>query len=308
MKHILVIKHGAFGDLIHGTGAFKALREYYKHDTITLLTDPKFSYFTKNMPYFDHIFFDCRKRSLKNFFRIRQFFVNHTFDVVYDFQLTQRTNGYYKLFWPFKAPPWSGSAKGCHYYRRPQFETIHVLDRLYDQLQETGVLKKNSPALVPDLSWLQAQPLETINPYVILIPGCSKAHPHKRWPLNYFKNLALKLIEYNLDVVAIGGPDEMSLLETLKTCHQRINTRILLSLESMVSLGQGAQFAVGNDTGPSHFIAATGCPVFYCWSGASSPQVFAPRGDHITIFQEKNLEDLTLDRVWKTIYHDVIKP
>ena len=55
MKNILVIKHGALGDLIQTTGILKSIREHNHSHKITLLTDPKFFFFTKELPYFDDI-------------------------------------------------------------------------------------------------------------------------------------------------------------------------------------------------------------------------------------------------------------
>ena len=45
MKKILIIKHGALGDLIQTTGVFKSIRETHKDDNITLLVDKKFDFF-----------------------------------------------------------------------------------------------------------------------------------------------------------------------------------------------------------------------------------------------------------------------
>ena len=66
MKKILIIKHGALGDLIQTTGVFKSIREAHQDDSITLLVDKKFDFFIKQAPFFDQIFYDARS----SFFRI----------------------------------------------------------------------------------------------------------------------------------------------------------------------------------------------------------------------------------------------
>ena len=55
-----MIKHGALGDLIQSTGILKSIREHNHSHKITLLTDPKFYFFTKELPYFDDIIYDER--------------------------------------------------------------------------------------------------------------------------------------------------------------------------------------------------------------------------------------------------------
>ena len=51
-KNILIIKHGALGDLIQITGPLKSIRTKYPNSKITLLTDKKFIFFTKNIIFF----------------------------------------------------------------------------------------------------------------------------------------------------------------------------------------------------------------------------------------------------------------
>src|SRR5690606_25525572 len=131
-----------FGDLIHATGALKALRKFYDQGHITLLTDPQFSHFTRQIPYIDAITFDRRTKSPFDLLKLRRYLMENHFDFVYDFQVTSRSNFYYKLFWPHTPPLWSGSVRGCsHYIGHPRFDRIHVQDRLQRQLMEAGVLK-----------------------------------------------------------------------------------------------------------------------------------------------------------------------
>ena len=48
MKKILVIKHGALGDLIQTTGIFRSISEHHKNDDVVLLVDKKFKFFIEN--------------------------------------------------------------------------------------------------------------------------------------------------------------------------------------------------------------------------------------------------------------------
>ena len=52
-KNILIIKHGALGDLIQITGSLKSIRLKYPNSKITLLTDKKFIFFTKEIIFVD---------------------------------------------------------------------------------------------------------------------------------------------------------------------------------------------------------------------------------------------------------------
>ena len=76
MKHILIIKHGALGDIIQGIDAFASLREGFKDAHITMMTSPAFASLMKQMPYFDEVFTDNRAPvwQLTQLFRIKALF------------------------------------------------------------------------------------------------------------------------------------------------------------------------------------------------------------------------------------------
>ncbi|MDP4840522.1 MAG: hypothetical protein NWR43_02960, partial [Alphaproteobacteria bacterium] len=62
-QKILVIRHGAFGDIVKSLGAFQVIAENHKQDRITLLTMPLFEDFCRKTEFFDDIMLDERKRS-----------------------------------------------------------------------------------------------------------------------------------------------------------------------------------------------------------------------------------------------------
>ena len=54
--------------------------------------------------------------------------------------------------------------------------------------------------------------------------------------------------------------------------------------------------AIGNDTGPTHLVAAAGAPTVVLFSADSRPELSAPRGD-VTILGEDDLANLEVDEV-----------
>ena len=55
ISNILVIKHGALGDLIQITSSLKSIRNKYPESNIALLTDKKFTFFSKDISFVDEI-------------------------------------------------------------------------------------------------------------------------------------------------------------------------------------------------------------------------------------------------------------
>lgn len=305
MKKILVLKHGAFGDLIHATGAFKKIRAFFKDDHITLLTDPAFSSLSRLMPYFDAFYDDPRQKSLNHLIKLRRFLKTSHFEWVFDFQVTSRSSFYHRLYWPHRAPYWSGCApQASHYLGPAYFDRIHVLDRLQTQLYKAGIIQE-SETLAPDINWLTSSIPLLPKPYVLMVPGSSKAHPDKRWPQAFYEESALKLVEKGFHIGLIGGKDEKDILKIISEKSSYIhNLEGSLSFADIASLGRSCAFAIGNDTGPTHLIAATQKPTVYLWSGLSKADVFAPRGSHVTILHEKNLQNLTPITLWNCLHHE----
>ena len=68
-------------------------------------------------------------------------------------------------------------------------------------------------------------------------------------------------------------------------------------MAQIIVLARGANVAIGNDTGPMHLIASTGCPSILLFSKHSNPNRHAPKGKHVTIIQEDNLENLNPEKI-----------
>ena len=62
-------------------------------------------------------------------------------------------------------------------------------------------------------------------------------------------------------------------------------------------LSRKAVAAVGNDTGPMHLIAATGCHSIVLYSSASNPMLCAQRGSGVQIIRKDQLADLEVEEV-----------
>mgnify|MGYP005648093059 FL=1 len=58
ISNILVIKHGALGDLIQITSSLKSIRNKYPESKIVLLTDKKFIFFSKDISFVDEIIYE----------------------------------------------------------------------------------------------------------------------------------------------------------------------------------------------------------------------------------------------------------
>jgi len=258
VKSLLIIKHGALGDLIQATGVMKDIRFAYPQAKITLLTSQSYFSLMQRFSFIDQIMVDNRPPiwNVQAYCALGQRFKQQPFDLVIDLQNSDRTRWYHFLW--FNKTKWIG---------RPN----HAPDPVSGFQGMIDLLKNHQISTVysqrPDLSWMveDISPIlkqSNINkPYIVLIPGSSAKNKEKRWP--HYAALAQQLQIENLNVVCIVGPDETDLITMF-------NCKVLQNLDwfSLASLLKNASFVIGNDTGPTHIAAHV---------GASGVAIFGPK-------------------------------
>jgi ADP-heptose:LPS heptosyltransferase len=309
IKKVLVIKLGALGDFVLALAAMKKIREAHPRAKITLLTTPPFEALAKLSPYFNSVETDGRPSDFGDLTAMLSRLRQARYDRVYDLQTNSRTNWYFQALRPFP-PQWSGIAAGCALPQRGKARYhMHTLERQADQLKQAGVWPDapTAPgaAPAPDLSWILRRTKETRpvasaaapRPYVLLVPGGSAHRPEKRWPTESYAQLAALLKARGLDIVIIGGPQESAMARQIqKTVGQARDLTGRTDFAQLAVLGAKAVLAVGNDTGPTHLLAAAGAPTIALFSDASDPELCGPRG-HVTVIRSPDLQALPVSTV-----------
>lgn len=294
MTHkILVIKHGALGDVVLATAPFQAIRANHKNDYIVLLTTKPYAELLRQSGYFDEIWIDSRPKLYNPFAfcKLIQKISKGKFFRVYDLQTSERTSWYFRLLGTPK-PEWVGTAKGSsHIHDTPERTCMHTIERHKQQLAVAGIT--NLPA--PDISWLTSDISKFHLParYAIIISGGSSHRPGKRWPAIHYAALCNWLVKHGITPVLIGTRAEASVLSTIESlCREAINLQEKTTFADVVQMARGALCAIGNDTGPMHLIAVTGVPSLVLFSNSSNPQLCAPRGDKVGTIRKEPLADL----------------
>jgi ADP-heptose:LPS heptosyltransferase len=277
-------------------GPFAAIRAAHPNAEITLLTTAPFAAMGEAAPWFDRVVIDSRPRwwNLPEILRLSRSL--RGFDFVYDLQTSGRSSRYFALA---GKPGWSGIASGCsHPQSDPARETMHTIERQRDQLRIAGVTEFPRP----DLSWLT----DTGTPdlperFALLVPGAAPSRPAKRWPVQNFAALATELATRGLTPVVIGAKSEAILGAIIvDICPAAWDLTGETNLAQLFAIAARAELAIGNDTGPMHIAAATGCPCIVLFSADSEPSMTAPRGpsgEWPVVLRESVLADLPLVRV-----------
>lgn len=303
---ILVIKHGALGDLIQATGAFDLIRAHHKGDHLTVMTAPGYASIMQEMGFFDAVMTDARSKNPLKIMTFLRSLARARFDRVYDLQSSTRT-ALYHTFLKVLQPKleWSGAAPGCsHPQTQAARAAVHVSVRLADQLRLAGLPLAPDAVLMPHLDWLARDVSKFRAPTnaVLVMPGSSATGAYKRWTAEGYADVITRLGAADYTPVLIGGPDDGAMMMAIKTALPADATVLDLSGQTnfldIGALARQAKLTIGNDTGPVHLAAAVGCPTLVLWSRASPPEIYAPRGSHVRVEVEPDLADLSSGRVW----------
>jgi ADP-heptose:LPS heptosyltransferase len=335
---VLVIKLGAMGDFIQALGAMRVVRATHPSARITLLTTEPFEAFAKACPYFDIVEADGRPRDIKGRTDLIRRLRAASYDMVYDFQNNDRTDQYF-VGLTGKKPLWSGRAKGAsHQHMNPDRAEMHNFDRLAEQLIHAGLGPKppGDPTgwvigqdVLPSLDWVRPafrdpprfQPafFSLNGPYALLIPGSSKEHPEKRWPLDRFVALARWFADGGITPVIIGGKDEGDIGTQIVKQEPRARSLVgRTDLFQLATLSERAVIAIGGDTGPMHLAAAARTPgvclfaqewndqlardLQSVWNPKTRLGRAAPRGGPMMILHAAHLDSLGVDDVKRAAF------
>jgi len=289
-KNILLIKHGAFGDLIQSDGIFKSIKKRHLNANLILMTSSPFTKLMKISPYFNNVIVDNRPSlwNLKSYFRLIKKLNSYKFSHIYDLQNSQRTTVY--KYFLLKNTLWVTTNRNDH----PQ----SGLQGLIDMLKDDGM--KSHEIYEPDISWMtnDVGPLlkkENISKkYIVLIPGSSQKHPEKRWP--FYNELARKFMKQGYEVVNILGPEELDLKNDL------VGHKLeLLQWNDLAGVINNSLFVIGNDSGPSHIASCLrkpGVALFGPTTSGSKSELARPPFE---IIETKDLKKLSATDLFKII-------
>lgn len=291
-------------------GAIEAVRRFHPDAEITLLTTPFLEEFAKACPFIDVVQTNGRPKGFSNQYALLKGISKSNYDIVYDFQTSNRTNTYWKFLKRlphFRLPLWSGAVEGQPFFHAdPLRHTMHPIDRLADQLRYAGHIIPAGKPPMPSLTWVRDRlgNAETLQPahfnlegmYALLIPGASAHRSAKRWPEDKYAALASHLLSRGITPAIIGGPAEKSIAADIKLREPGVQNLVgQTSLFQIVTLAEGAAIVIGNDTGPMHMSTLAGAkgvalfatdesdPVRACPRGAPVKTVYAPRADGISL-------------------------
>jgi heptosyltransferase-1 len=291
---LLVVRLGAFGDIIHTLPAAVALRQFFPHATLGWLVEerwaellctlryPRSGQRSPQRPLVDRIHsvkiaewrhapfsFNTWQQMAVELSQLR----GVRYDAVVDFQgavrsaLLARWSGARIVYG--SAQPRENAAT-MFYTRQLQTNGTHVVEQalaLARGIVPAPVSATATSPLEARLEFPEDPDAETkidaltadVQDFAILNPGAGWGA--KMWPADRYGQVAKKLAENGLRSLVNYGPGEEELAIAVETASGGAARKVSCSISELIALTRQARLFIGGDTGPMHLAAALKIPV-----------------------------------------------
>jgi ADP-heptose:LPS heptosyltransferase len=302
-QNILIIKLGAFGDIVMAEGVFHDIRMNCPDTRISVLTTPTYKKIFERCPWVDKVLIDPRdpRWRLDLMLKLNRQVRFDDFDIIFDFQRANRTSFYYR--WFVKKASWSGMAAGCDLpYSVPSAAKISVQEEFAIQLKSAGLTVKHT--LFPEPAWFVDDVSDILSkakvtePFVVLLAGASAGRTEKCWP--YYDKLAQKLIDEGVCVITVPGPDDLDLCRTIPGI-MLTGPHKYLDFFQLAGVLKRAECVVGNDSGPSHLASHLGIPGVALFSSHVPAYRTGIERENFTCIEAEKMDLIPADKVYNAI-------
>lgn len=300
MQKILIIKLGALGDFVLETGGMMEVRRRFPEAELTLMTNKAFLPIARQTGIFSHYIIDNRVSwfNLREQARLFKEITGGGFEYIFDFQCVSRTE---KKYFPI-----------IRWFMPHSFTWVSARKSFAWVVEKTRACRRGKLTQVPypfelpvtDLSFLHGENKhfdELPEKFVMLIPGCSPNHPHKRWPIPYYCELVDRLAQRGINSVVIGTKaEEAEITAIVGSSPMAVSMLNKTSLLDIPDLARRALATVGNDTGPSHMASLSGAPAIAVYDKRTA--VGALRGPRsVNLVSPSTIDLITVDMVWEKL-------
>lgn len=294
MRHILIVKPSAFGDIIHTLPFLHAVHQRFPHATIDWVVARGLHTFLEGHPMIRQLWVIDKdqwkkprrlKQTIREIIGLKHDLGRAGYDVAVDLSGLFRSG---VITWFSNAPVKLGfkeSDEGSPYFYSHKIHgsmAIHAIDRYLAIARfmgcDTREIAYPLAPFDPSPPIMQALP----KTYGVMAPSAGK--PANQWPAERFGELAARL---TLPTVVIASRAEAAIADRVVAYSRGKALSIAgrTGLKDLIPVIQNAAFFVCNDTGPMHLAAALKVPVFAIF-GPANPVRTGPYGTGHTVIRQ----------------------
>ncbi len=286
-EKILIIHTAFIGDIVLTTPLIRAVKKYLKPVQLDFLTIPSSKNLLEKNPYIDNLIIYDKRGSdsgLSGFLATAKKLRRERYDICFCPHRSLRSALLSLMSKAKRRIGFSTSVLPLVFTDVvPYRPELHETRRNLSLLNSLGITsEEDRPEIFTDDNDEQLLKTRDLNftmiPVIAMAPG--SVWPTKRWPLEYYMQLARLFSGMGIKIVLVGGPTDfeacMTIAGQVKDC---INTAGKLTLRQTKLLLEKCMALVTNDSAPLHLGRAADIPVFAVF-GPTVPQFgFAPFGN-----------------------------
>jgi heptosyltransferase-1 len=276
--HILVIRIGSMGDVIHALPAVATLKHSFPGSTLSWVVDARWAPLLEGNPFVDQVI--VFRRSLRGLRATWRELRSSRFTLAVDFQGLIKSAlvalaAHPDHIYGFHQSQVREKPAALAYSNRVRVSAGHVVDRNLELAAAAGAASLLCVFPLPEGSVEGDLPEE---PFVLANPRAGWRG--KQWPPEHYARLGTRLREeLGMPLVLNGPPEAAALLRSIP------NTRTLLcGLRGLIHATRRATAVVGIDSGPLHLAAALGRPGVALF-GPTDPARNGPCGESFTVLR-----------------------
>ena len=297
-NRILVINLMHIGDLLLVTPVLRTLRTNFPEAHIALLADAKLADLVRLNQNIDELITIDKKGyhdKLTNYISFIGEIRQKKFDLVINLHKNERASFIAALSGAKKIVGYSTFGPGLLFSKviENRKRMKHQVEAHFDVLRETlGITSIDDRGIEMWLDeeaeasaaaiWSQVFPLKSpASPSPVIGLNIGASWPTKRWPKEYFAELADRLVDHGFAIAYFGGPMDVDIVDqAISLMKHRDHPQVVkltgkVTLMELAALLKKCRVFVTNDSGPMHIATAMRVPLVSMF-GASPVQGFWP--------------------------------
>ncbi len=315
-KNILIVRNDRFGEFLLNIPAIRAVKEAFNESKVVLAVDPYVKELAEKVPYADEVItWRNGKHSLFEIIKFSNFLKKKNIDIAVIMNPSKDTNiAAYLAGIPVRV----GYARKWDFLLTEKQEDLKRLSQKHEVEYNLDLVKVVGAETKDKSLSLKIEELESHRPggnptgpvgLIAIHPWTSD--PVKQWPVEHFRELALKIVrETDMGVVIVGGPEELQKSAIFNNLDKRIrNLTGKTTLVELASILKTSKLLISGDSGPVHMACAVGTPVIALFRNdiaSKGPKRWGPWGEGNVVIEKKSLLDISVEDVMKTMINLVL--
>jgi len=274
VKKVLIFRLGAIGDVVHTTALIRSLKAFDSKISIQYLTTK----IPSQLLEYDHDLDKIWIAENKSYWYIHNFskkLREEKFDICINLQPPTIRNKIFSFL--------IGTRKTLNYRKDFRFHAVENFWTTAKSIFNDLILPENLKLSIPEnikerfLGICEGRKVIGFN------MGVSSTRQGRRWPINYWRQLAKSLIDkYNCKIILTGSSDDAAFSEQILDVSLNIESYCgKLSILENTALLSICDVVISGDTGPLHIATAIGVPTIGLY-GAAPVSRTGPYGTQAT--------------------------